>query len=121
MLLILLACSALAASHRATASDSAEQFMQGTWRLSGMNDATHGWFLEWTFDHGKFTLDGYPPLHQEGKYRILKQQGSKLTLELYDQQGNFGTGSEKLEIVLYKNKDTLKIKEQGPFKRSTKT
>ena len=121
MLLAVLACAAVAASHRATAADSAEQFMQGTWRLSGMNDATHSWFLEWTFDHGKFTLDGYPPLHQEGKYRILKQRGNKLTLELYEQQGNFGTGTEQLEVVIDKNKDTLKIRDQGPFKRSTKS
>jgi len=121
MLLIMLACSALAVSPRATATDSAEQFVQGTWRLSGMNDATHSWFLEWTFDHGKFTLDGYPPLHQEGKYRVLKQQGNKLTLELYEQQGNFGAGKEKLEVVVGKDKETLRIKDQGPFKRSTKS
>lgn len=121
MLLAVLACAALAAGHRATATDSAEQFMQGTWRLSGMNDATHSWFLEWTFDHGRFNLDGYPPLHQEGKYRVLKEQGNKLTLELYDQQGNFGTDNSQIEVVVDKDKDTLKIKDQGPFKRSTKS
>jgi hypothetical protein len=121
MLLAVLACAALAAVPRATATDSAEQFMQGTWRLTGMNDATHRWFLEWTFDHGKFNLDGYPPLHQEGKYRVLKEQGNKLTLELYEQQGNFGTDNEKLEVVVDKDKDTLKIRDQGPFKRSTKS
>jgi hypothetical protein len=121
MLLAVLACAALAASPRAAATDSAEQFMQGTWRLSGMNDATHGWFLEWTFDHGTFTLDGYPPLHQEGKYRVLKQQGRKLTLELYEQQGNFGTANDKLEVVIDKNRDALRIKDRGPFKRFTKS
>lgn len=98
-----------------------EKLMQGTWRLSGMNDATHSWFLEWTFDQGKFTLDGYPPLHQEGKYRVLNEQGAKLTLELYDQQGNFGEGTEKLEVIVDKDKDTLRIRDQGPFKRSTKS
>ena len=121
MLLAVLAGSLLAASPCATATNSAEQLMQGTWRLSGMNDATHGWFLEWTFDHGKFNLDGYPPLHHEGKYRVLKEQGNKLTLELYEQQGNFGTENSQIEVVADKDKDTLKIKDQGPFKRSTKS
>lgn len=121
MLLVVLACSALAAARYAAAADSAEQFMQGTWRLSGMNDATHSWYLEWTFDHGTFTLDGYPPLHQEGKYRVVKEQGNRLTLELYEQQGNFGTADDKLEIVIDKDKDTMRIKEQGPFKRSAKS
>ena len=121
MLLAVLACAALFASPRATATDSAEQFMQGTWRLTGTNDARHSWFLEWTFDQGKFNLDGYPPLHQEGKYRVLKEQGNKLTLELYEQQGNFGTANSQIEVVIDKDKDTLKIKDQGPFKRHTKS
>ncbi len=98
-----------------------ENFMQGTWRLSGTSDATHGWFLEWTFDRGSFTLEGYPPLRQEGKYRVLSDQGNKLSLELYDQQGNFGTDNSQLEIVVDKEQEALKIKDRGPFKRFSKS
>ena len=118
-LFLSLALAALVACPFATGES--EAFVQGTWRLSGMNDASHSWFLEWTFDQGRFTLDGYPPLHQEGKYRVLKEQGRRLTLELYDQQGNFGTRTETLEIVVDKDKETLRIKAQGPFKRSAKS
>jgi hypothetical protein len=112
--------AAATAATAATAADSAEQVMQGAWRLTGTNGA-HGWYLEWTFDHGKFKLDGYPPLHQEGKYRVVKEEGDKLTLELYEQQGNFGTENSQIEVVVDKDKDALKIKDQGPFKRSAKS
>jgi hypothetical protein len=96
---------------------SNEDFIQGMWRMTGQN-GMYGWFLEWTFDRGRFDLKGYPPLAQEGKYRIIKVDGHKLILELYDQKGNFGTESSQLELVIDKKKDTLTIKGQGPFKRA---
>lgn len=110
--LILFHTISLASSTRKTNED----FMQGTWRLTGQNGGV-GWFLEWTFDRGTFNLKGYPPLYQEGKYRIIKTDGNKLTLELYDQKGNFGTDNSQIEVVIDKKKDTLTIKAQGPFKR----
>src|SRR5215208_4772438 len=96
----------------ATAPD--DKLIQGTWRLEG-NNGGHSWFLEWKFAEGKFTLSGYPPLYQEGSYRIIQTVGAKLTLELYDQKGNFGTETSQIEIVINKDKDKLKIKGQGPF------
>ncbi|HKS29875.1 MAG TPA: hypothetical protein VJS44_18775 [Pyrinomonadaceae bacterium] len=94
-----------------------EDFIQGMWRLTG-EQGGHAWFLEWTFLRGHFELKGYPPLAQEGKYRIIKAEGDKLTLELYDQKGNFGTETSQVEVVLDKKKDRLTIKGQGPFKRA---
>jgi hypothetical protein len=94
-----------------------EKFIQGTWQLRGENDG-HAWFLEWTFDQGKFNLKGYPPLYQEGKYRIVKTEGNKMTLELYDQQGNFGTENRRIEVISDKSKDTLMIDDKGPFTRT---
>ena len=105
--------------------DAKDDAIQGIWYLSGQLKDEKGkpglsWFLEWTFDHGKFNLNGYPPLHQEGSYRILKTEGNKLTLELYDQKGNFGTDNSQIEIVRQKNRDRLMIKGQGPFTRTKK-
>ena len=111
----LLLFSFVAAAYSAKKTN--EDFIQGMWRLTG-EQGGHGWYLEWTFDHGRFDLKGYPPLAQEGKYRIIKADGDKLTLELYDQKGNFGTENSRIEIVLDKKKDTLMIKDQGPFKRT---
>lgn len=99
------------------AKERNEDFIQGMWRLTGENGG-HAWFLEWTFNRGMFDLKGYPPLAQAGKYRIIKTDGSKLTLELYDQKGNFGTEQSEIEVVIDKKKNTLMIKGQGPFKRA---
>jgi hypothetical protein len=99
-----------------SAKKTNEDFIQGMWRLTGQN-GMYGWYLEWAFDRGRFDLKGYPPLAQDGKYRIIKAEGNKLTLELYDQKGNFGTENSQLEVVIDKKKDTLSIKGQGPFAR----
>lgn len=122
ILLLLFISMALSFSVVSHAEDANDDSIQGTWYLSGQVSNKNGpglsWFLEWTFDHSKFNLSGYPPLHQEGSYRIVKTEGNKLTLELYDQKGNFGTENSQLEIVVDKEKDTLMIKDQGPFTRT---
>ena len=100
------------------AQDSNEQFIQGSWRIAGqLAGGRFAWFKQWKFENGKFELVGYPPLKQSGRYRILKDEGNKLTLELYDQQGTFGTKNSKLEIVVYRDKDQLKIDNSEPFNR----
>lgn len=109
--LILFSAMGLASATKKTNED----FIQGTWRLTGDNGG-HAWYLEWTFDHGRFNLKGYPPLYQEGKYRIIKSNGDRLTLDLYDQKGNFGTEDSQVEITIDKKREMLTIKGQGPFK-----
>lgn len=97
-----------------------EKFIQGTWRTAGELDKTHAWFLEWTFDNGKFKQIGYPPLAQEGKYRVVKTEESKLTIELYDQKGTFGTENKQIVIVIDKEKNKLKIDGKEGFTRTQK-
>ena len=113
--LIIIALASLNAFARPPKTN--EEIIQGTWRLTGQHDTKHSWYLEWTFDQGKFTLQGYPPLSQAGKYRIINTDGNKMTLELYEQSGNFGTENSRIEIEIDKAKDTLTIKGQGPFTR----
>jgi hypothetical protein len=111
---------ALVALHHAPAArvDSGEQSIQGTWHVEGNDGRGLSWYLEWTFDKGKFNLKGYPPLYQEGSYRIIKSAAGKLTLELFDQKGNFGTENSQIEIVVGRARNKLKmIKGQGPFTR----
>jgi hypothetical protein len=101
--------------------DPNETFIQGSWRIDGQlpGNGTHrmSWFQEWKFDQGKFEEQGYPPLEQRGSYRVLKSEGDKLTVELYDRTGTFGTEKDTLEIVVYRKKDQLKIGSNEPFKR----
>jgi hypothetical protein len=94
-----------------------EKFLQGTWRFEGSDEKKNSWFLKWTFDMGNFTLEGHPPLHQEGSYQITSVEGDRVTIELFDQKGTFGTEKSHVEVVLDKKKETLMIKGQGPFIR----
>ncbi|HWS99072.1 MAG TPA: hypothetical protein VN256_02295 [Pyrinomonadaceae bacterium] len=115
-------CVAPTAKAAPTTPDSLEDFIQGTWRAQGTDPSgRHGWFQEWTFEKGKFNETGYPPLEQKGSYRVLKSQGNRLTLELYDQDGTFGTENRQLEIVINKRRGTLRIGQVGPFRRSAKS
>ena len=117
LLLLALVCPWSASSALTTSLDRDLDFIQGTWRAEGTDPTgRHGWYQTWNFDKGKFKHEGYPPLNQEGKYRLLKKVKNKLTLELYDQSGTFGTENSQIEILINK-KGTLMIKGQGPFRR----
>ena len=96
-----------------------ERVMKGTWLIDGGGDKnTPRWYLEWKFDEqGKFTLNGYPPIHQEGRYRIVKTKGETLTLELFEQQGTLGTDKSQIQVVVNTKLDRLTIKDKGPFRR----
>ena len=88
--------------------NEAEKFIQGNWRADGMNGG-HRWFLEWKFDRGSFSQLGYPPITQNGKYKVISLEGNRLKLELYDQKGTFGESKRTVEIVLEKESGQLSI------------
>ena len=118
LLLVALVCPSLMAGASTISPDADLDFIQGTWRAEGTDPSgRHAWFQTWTFDKGKFKHEGYPPFIQEGSYRLLNKNKNKLTLELYDQSGTFGTENSQLEITINKKKGILMIKGQGPFKR----
>lgn len=95
-----------------------EEFIRGIWHVDGGGENnTPRWWLEWTFEEGKFLLTGYPVVNQKGSYRVLKAKDGKLTLELFDQQGDLGAKNSKIDIVIDQKKEVLTIKDKGPFKR----
>lgn len=123
MLIIMIGIYLLSAA--GTHAQDNEAFIQGKWRVSGQlppNQSGHSmsWFQEWTFSDGKFLEEGYPPLGQKGKYRIIRNEDDKLTLELFEQSGTFGTENSRLEIVIDKKENTLKIGQNAGFKRIPK-
>ena len=93
-----------------------EKFIQGTWRADGENGG-HAWFLEWTFDNGNFKQTGYPPIIQEGKYRVLSAAGDKITLELYEQKGTFGEKPREIQISLDREAGQLTISGTKGFQK----
>jgi len=103
------ACSVAAQSNKEAAPKN-EDFIIGTWRLDGElppNNSGHSfhWFLEYTFNaDGTFMQAGYPPLMQKGKYKNVKSEDNKLTIDLYEQSGNFGDKDKQIEIVIKRRK-----------------
>jgi hypothetical protein len=55
---------------------------------------------------------------QKGKYRIVKSEDAKLTLELYEQSGNFGTKDKTIEIQVDRKKGILNIDGKEGFRRT---
>jgi hypothetical protein len=94
-----------------------EKFIQGKWRVTGENGG-YAWFLEWTFDNGNFKQMGYPPIIQEGKYKVLSVGDSQIRLELYEQKGTFGDEKREIEILIDKQAKQLTIAGTKGFTRT---
>src|SRR5437868_1683293 len=81
--------------HQACGMSNQEKFIQGEWEGSEQQTGKAppqakgpilGISVDWKFENGKFNFAGYPPLKQEGKYRVMKETASSITLEFYDQK-----------------------------------
>lgn len=119
MLIVIVALGAFCSGLNSPQSAN-DQFIQGEWRLAGeQKGGEHAWLLEWRFDGGTFRHSGYPPIGQEGKYRILMEREDVLELELYDQNGTFGPDVSLLKIRIRRDNDTLRIDDRPGFKRVT--
>ena len=92
-----------------------EDYIQGAWRAAG-ETGIRAWFLEWTFDNGNFKQTGYPPIAQEGRYKVISSDGDQITLELYEQKGTFGAGKRTLQILIDED-DQLTISGTKGFSR----
>ena len=98
--------------------DPNERMLQGSWAQTRDQGEGHTSYLKWTFDHGRFEVDGYPPLHQTGRYRLMKSEGSTLVLQLYDQSGDWPVDEREIEIVLNSDGQSLTIDGEEPFQRT---
>jgi len=94
-----------------------EKYIQGTWRTAGENSG-RAWFLEWIFDNGSFKQTGYPPITQEGKYRVVAASDNKITLELYEQKGTFGEEAGEIQILIDRESNKLTISDRSGFTRT---
>ncbi len=120
--LFLSLCAVILFASFTVSAQTNREFIQGKWRLDGQLPGKNGkpgmsWFQEWIFGDGTFSESGYPPLFQKGKFRVLKDEDNVLTLELYEQSGNFGTKNSNLVIVVDQNEASLKIGQNAGFKK----
>jgi hypothetical protein len=89
--------------------------IQGSWRLEETLDTEglHRSYLVWHFENGHFSLQGYPPLRQSGRYQVLVSEEGSVRLRLFEQSGDLG--SSEREIVITLANDTLTIDGRGPY------
>ena len=99
--------------------------IRGTWAASGEAPAPPGgrglsWFMEWTFQDGRFRQHGYPPIAAEGRYRALGVEGGALLLDLVDEKGNFAGQQPPRRLtvqVLRQGEDVSLVINGTAFKR----
>lgn len=98
-----------------------DSYIQGTWRLAGglsdENDGPRAWLLEWNFRNGEFVQTGYPPIRQSGRYEILEEDGKRLKLRLFDQNGTFGVRERVIGILIDRENARLSIDGKDGFER----
>ncbi len=91
-------------------------FLVGEWTYGeDAPDSSLGFQKWWTFNSdGTFVLTAYPELNQTGKYKILDQTDTSITIELYEQNGDLGTVNSQMSIELGAS-NTLTIDGEGPY------
>jgi hypothetical protein len=119
ILLFAIACSSIFG----LMNNENEKFIQGKWQVSGEHKSENGagqaWYLEWEFENGKFKQFGYPPILQEGNYKVSEVGNETMKLKLYKQKGTFGEGDSELIIVIDKENNSLNIDGKGGFTKQT--
>ena len=95
-----------------------EEFIQGNWAfVNESGDYRPGrppLYFQWNFYNGTFYVEqevfmGFPRI-SEGHYRILDSEEDKLTIELYDVQGNYYQYEPvEVDIQLDRENNTLRI------------
>jgi hypothetical protein len=96
-----------------------ERFLQGAWMYSADLGDGHSSYLQWTFNAGYFTVEGYPPLYQTGRYRVISSTNDVVVLRLTGQSGDWPTDDTDIEVVLDRANAQLLIGNQGPFTRTS--
>jgi hypothetical protein len=106
----------------AQAQSAGETFVQGTWHHAGTVPGSvpgreMSFFIEWRFALGRFVQTGYPPLHSEGRYRVLFSDTTSLKLMLFEQSGNFSERDRTIEIAIDRKASTISINRGPPLRR----
>ncbi len=105
------------------------QFIEGTWHYDDEHlkqvAAEQHLEITWSFHRGRFAMTSccFGEAEMTGNYRILKSEGDKIVLELYNQQGHEGghvitdAHSFQMNVALDRETGTLRIGRFGPYER----
>jgi hypothetical protein len=98
--------------------DAHERRIQGNWARSQELSVGFSTYTEWQFQRGRFEIEGYPPLRQAGRYRIIERHADGVTLLLYAQSGDLPTDDQHLRISFRSDPDELIIGAEPIFRRA---
>lgn len=103
LLAVLLTFAVLPLSCRAMGSG--EAFLQGTWHHSGTldPDSPNGgfsYFIEHAFHKGKYVKKGYPPIYEEGSYRVTEDGNDRVVLEITIKTESGETNKSTMTLTL---------------------
>lgn len=89
----------------------------GTWNAGSCDDTkTLCMTRDYTFTpDGHFTISGYPPLQQSGRYHVTDMTKTETTLALTGQKGDFGSTDSTLTLEPSSNPDQMRINGDGPY------
>lgn len=94
------------------ACSSEEYGFEGKWSFSDELDDGFSFYKEWHFESHRFSMEGYPPIYQEGHYRVKESRGDTFEVELFDQKGDLGTDPRTIEIILGNDSTQLTIENE---------
>lgn len=91
-----------------------KEFIVGSWQRSGHSPSSgEAWHICYTFDkHGFFNITADPPLHTQGRYRILKEIENLVLVELYQMEGDKLVHANHLPVAVDKKANIVRIDER---------
>ncbi len=93
----------------------------GTWNF-GSCDATKTICMDRNYSFnpdGSFSINGYPPLKHSGRFRITSITEDQANMELYEQQGDMGSGKTTIHLQFNTEKKSLLIDNEGPYQNKS--
>ena len=89
---------------------SSKDFLIGAWFRSETISAGFTSFVRWEFRADEtFLQTGYPPLTQQGRYRILESDNDLLKIRLFEQSGTFGTDDRDLMVQINRARNEITL------------
>lgn len=94
---------------------------RGDLALCGASPASAGFCSGMDVSGRYVSRDRLPPLSQTGSYRLIGGKAGRLTVELYDQHGDWGTENRTITSQPASDGRSMMIDGQGPFECVRKT
>lgn len=90
--------------------------IHGKWYASG-GDENFAWYINYTFGWGTYTIEGYPPLYEKGRYTIEENDDGSYTLTLYETYESGEVETWEWDVTLSEDGETLTSENGDAYSR----